>query len=65
MVLGLLKWLKETRFYKKRKKNKDMNFAFHAGSWKKEEACTMFWEMKVIFQSSKKKKEKKTIGYCP
>ena len=31
-----------------------MNFAFNAGSWQKEEACMMFEEMKVIFQSSKK-----------
>ena len=34
MVLGLLKWLKETRFYnKKNKKHKDMNFAFNVGTW--------------------------------
>ena len=46
MVLGLSKWLKETRFHKKKKKKyKDMNFAF----------------MKVIFQSSKKKKNSDRI----
>ena len=43
MVLALLKWFKETGFYKKKKKkNKDMSFAFNAGAGRKKKLARCF-----------------------
>ena len=64
MVLGLLKWLKETRFYKRKKKNIiktwTVNSTEEVGRKKKLGRCFKKWESQV---SVLKKTITKTIGY--
>ena len=69
MVLGLLKWLKESRFYERNTKIIIKTWTLHStqelGRKKNLAQCSKKWEsyISVLKKKKKQKRKKKTIVY--